>query len=197
MKIGIYGGTFSPVHNGHVRAAKLFIEKAELDKLLIMPAGIPPHKTVSYPVDATLRFEMCKAAFEDISDVIEVSDFEINKSGKSYTVETVEHFCDQGDISVLCGEDMICSLDTWFRAVDLMKTCSFYALARENGGESRVAEAADRLIRDYGASVTVIYEQPLEISSTEIRDAVSKGKDVSGLVPAKVYEIINKYGLYR
>ncbi len=197
MKLGIYGGTFSPPHNGHVRAAKLFLENAQLDKLLIMPAGIPPHKTVKNPVDAQIRMEMCKAAFYGVSDKIEVSDFEVKKGGRSYTIETVEHYLNEGDIYIFCGEDMICSLDTWVRAEELMKLCSFYTLARDLYGKNEVLNAAKRLKKEYGARITVLNEEPLTVSSTEIRKAVFEKKDVSGLVPQKVCEIIEKYKLYR
>lgn len=197
MKIGIYGGTFSPVHNGHVRAAKLFLQYISPDRLIIMPAGIPPHKQMDIPVSCGLRLEMCKAAFEEISERVEISDFEMNRKGKSYTVETVEHFSELGQVFVLCGEDMICSLDTWYRAGDLMQMAEFVAIAREEGGTRRVFEAAERLRREYGARITVIDERPLEISSTAVRNALKNGEDVSDLVPSRVIDIINENGLYR
>ncbi len=197
MKIGIYGGTFSPVHNGHIRAAKLFMQYSDLDKLIIMPAGIPPHKKISYPIAPEIRLEMCKAAFLPLSPIVEVSDYEIKKEGKSYTVLTAEHFLKLGELCILCGEDMICSLDTWYRADELMKMVSFAAIAREEDGFGRVKEAALRLKRDYGANIHLIREKALEVSSTEIRDAISGGEDVSSLVPECVLRIINENGLYR
>ena len=197
MKIGIYGGTFSPVHNGHVRAAWLFMEHVKLDKLMIMPAGIPPHKEMECPVSADVRLEMCKAAFLPLSPIVEVSDYEISKEGKSYSILTVEHFENEGELCILCGEDMICSLDRWFRAEELMKKAEFAAMAREDDGLSRVEEAAERLRREYGARITVIKEPALEVSSTEVREAIKNGSDASNLVPCAVLNIINEKGLYR
>jgi len=197
MKIGIYGGTFSPVHNGHVRAALLFMEYVKLDKLMIMPAGIPPHKEMKCPVSAETRLEMCKAAYLSLSPIVEVSDYEIKKEGKSYTVLTVEHFEDEGELCILCGEDMICCLDSWYRAEELMKKAEFAVMARKDDGLSRVEAAAERLRREYGAKITVIKEPALEISSTGVREAIKSGLDVAEMVPPAVLDIINEKGLYR
>lgn len=197
MNIGLYGGTFSPVHNGHVRAAKLFLEKYGFDKLIIMPAGIPPHKASPTDVKAKDRLEMCRLAFERISPVVEVSDFEINKAGKSYTVETVEYLMSQNHgVTVLCGEDMILCLDTWHRAAELMKMCRFAAMVRCDGSREKVIKKIEELKRDYGADIDLIDADPLEISSTEIRGAMEDGKLLSHLVPESVAEYIKKNRLY-
>ncbi len=197
MKIGIYGGTFSPVHNGHVRAAKLFMQYVKLDKLIIMPTGIPPHKEVTEPITSQMRYEMCKAAFLPLSPIVEVSDYEIKKEGKSYSILTVEHLSREGDaLCLLCGEDMICSLDSWYRADELMKKAEFATIAREEDGKERVLEAARKLEENFGARITVINEPALQISSTEVREAVAAGRDVSKLVPEAVLRIIKENGLY-
>lgn len=196
MKTGIYGGTFSPVHNGHVRAAELFLEKLSLDRLIIMPAGIPPHKEVTERVDGSIRYEMCRAAFLPLSDRVEVSDFEIKKEGKSYTIDTARHF--EGDeLWILCGEDMLLSLDTWYRADELMRRCSFAALSRMLGENEKMRLHAEKLRGEYGAVVEIIDGEPFEVSSTEIRERVKLGEDISSLVPAGVLKIINDRNLYR
>lgn len=196
MKTGIYGGTFSPVHNGHVRAAELFLEKLSLDRLIIMPAGIPPHKEVTQKVDGAIRYEMCLAAFLPLSDKVEVSDFEIKKDGKSYTIDTARHF--EGDeLWILCGEDMLLSLDTWYRADELMRRCSFAALSRTLGENEKMRLHAEKLRDEYGAVIEIIDAEPFEVSSTEIREKVKSGEDISSLVPGGVLEIINDRNLYR
>ena len=106
MKLGIYGGTFSPVHTAHIRAAEAFLTQCELDKLLIIPAGIPPHKVVKGNITFEQRLQMCFLAFSDLPKT-EISDIELNRDGKSYTVMTVrelegEHI----ELFLLCGTDM-------------------------------------------------------------------------------------------
>lgn len=196
MKTGIYGGTFSPVHNGHVRAAELFLENLSLDRLVIMPAGIPPHKEVREQVDGFVRYEMCQAAFLPLSDKVEVSDFEIKKEGKSYTIDTVSHFEDD-ELWLLCGEDMLLCLDKWYRAEELMRRCSFAVLARTHGSGETIYRYAEKLRSEYGAQIEIIDGEPFEVSSTEIREKVRCGTDVSALVPTEVLKIINDRDLYR
>ena len=118
-KIGLYGGTFGPPHLGHVYAAKTFLREVAPDRLLIMPAGIPPHKEKAAGDTPELRLAMCRAAFGDLPHT-EISDYEIRKPGKSYTVETLEHLAAPGrEITMLCGTDMFLTLDHWHRAPDI------------------------------------------------------------------------------
>ena len=199
MKIGLYGGTFSPVHLGHVRAARAFLEDVLPDLLIIMPAGNPPHKNEWGGVGAQCRFEMCEAAFKAVSDRVAVSDYEIKKNAKCYTYETVTHLKEiypGSDITVLCGEDMILCLDEWFEAEKLMKQCSFKALARGSNNK-KLKEKIALLNKKYGADISLIAAEPIEISSTEIRNMIANGEDVSSFVPEKVLEIINEKHLYR
>lgn len=197
MNIGLYGGTFSPVHNGHVRAARLFLERYDFDKLVIMPAGVPPHKSTPESPTSEIRLEMCRAAFSDISERIAVSDFEIRKKGKSYTVDTVEYLQSMGNVTALCGADMLMSLHTWHRAAELMKKCSFAVIARENGTEGALASRIEELKERFGASIELITAEPMTVSSTQVRQMISKGQSVSCLVPEKVMKIIVDNNLYR
>lgn len=113
IKIGIFGGTFDPVHNEHVKVAKIAIEKLELDKLIIMPTFIPPHKTRTV-TDGRIRLEMLRSCFSGI-EKIEVSDYEITKGGTSYTYQTVEYFKKkyQCELYFLVGTDMLTNFKTW------------------------------------------------------------------------------------
>ena len=130
MKIGLYGGTFSPPHLGHIRAAECFKEGAELDKLIVMPAGIPPHKAVNNPIDQKKREEMVRIAFEGIG---EVSDYEMKKEGASYTYLTLRWLKEQYDADIyLCmGEDMFLSLDKWREAEEIFDSSIVLCLKRE------------------------------------------------------------------
>lgn len=196
MNIGLYGGTFSPVHNGHVRSARLFIEKYGFDRLVIMPAGVPPHKSVTGNVTALERLEMCRLAFSELSDKTAVSDYEINKSGKSYTVETVEYLRRVGSVTVLCGEDMLLSLHTWHRARELMKMCRFAVMLRSSSSRDAVLGRIGELRSEYSAEIDFIDETPLDISSTAVREMISRGEDASPFVPKKALDYIKCHNLY-
>ena len=107
MRVGIYGGTFSPVHNGHVAAAKAFMEQMWLDILYVIPTGVTPHKTMKGDATARDRLEMCRLAFADVEGVI-VSDLEMKREGKSYTVDTLREMNDPaGRLFFLMGTDML------------------------------------------------------------------------------------------
>jgi len=114
MRLGIYGGTFAPIHNAHIRVAKAFYNEFLLDKLMIIPAGIPPHKQIAKDDSPEKRLRMCQLAFEGCKG-FEISDIELKREGKSYTVMTLRELKnEETDIYMLCGTDMILSFDQWF-----------------------------------------------------------------------------------
>ena len=194
-KLGIYGGTFSPPHNGHVKAAEKFINQVGLDRLLIMPANIPPHKELP-DVSAEMRYEMANLAFNTL-DRTEVSDFELKSPGKSYTVNTLEHF--KGDdikLYMLCGTDMFVTLDSWYRSGRICELAVIVLAEREKGRQREVYNAKRRLRRKFNAEIMVLKGDPVEISSTEIREYIAENKDISSLVPENVAEYIAMHGLY-
>lgn len=199
MKLGIYGGTFSPIHNGHVMVAKAFLETLKLDKLLVIPAGQPPHKQVSANVDPQRRLEMCRLAFEG-SDKIEISDIELRRKGKSYTVMTLRELKnDETELYFLCGTDMLLTFDKWYCFEEIFKLCTLVCARRERDYdvncrlESKIAELTSK----YSAKILVLNTDILEMSSTDIRDKMSRGESVYGMLPPKVYDYINSNELYR
>lgn len=199
MNIVIYGGTFSPPHNGHINAAKTLLKYMSPDMFVIMPTGLPPHKDSWGSVCGEDRFEMCKAAFGDISNIVEVSDYEIKKASKSYTYETAKHFKSvypDADITFLCGEDMIMSLDSWYNARRLMEECSFAAVLRNRKTSLQLNEKINYLRDIYGAKISVLECDPTDISSGQIRNMICDGKNIGGLVPNGVVDIIKEKNLY-
>ena len=120
MRLGIYGGTFSPPHMGHVLAAEAFVREIALDRLLIMPTAIPPHKEAhDVPADEH-RLALCRLAFEGIAGA-EVSDLELRRGGRSYTYLTLRELQrEDQEIFFLCGTDMLLSLDSWRNADEVM-----------------------------------------------------------------------------
>ena len=195
-RIGLYGGTFAPPHLGHVHAAKVFLATVSLDRLLIMPAGIPPHKTKTAGDTPEERLAMCRAAFGNLPHT-EISDYEIRKPGKSYTVETLEHLASpEREITMLCGTDMFLTLDRWHRAPDIFALCAIACLARESGTDTVIRETAERYRELYHAKIVLLTGEPLVLSSSEIREKLRAGADVTPYLPREVAEICRRERLY-
>lgn len=197
-RIGVYGGTFAPVHNGHVNAAKAFMDQMQLDYLFVIPAFIPPHKQVDKSDDPMHRLKMCELAFEGEMGVI-VSDMEIERGGISYTVDTLRELSRPNRrLFLLCGTDMALTLDEWKDPEEIFRLCYPTYVRRENDKllENRIIEKNALYYNRYGKVVRRIMTDAIELSSTEIRDRVRKGEDISALVPAKVVQYIRENKLY-
>ena len=198
MRLGIYGGTFAPIHNAHVRVAKAFYKDLSLDKLMIIPAGIPPHKQIASDDAPEKRLRMCQLAFEG-DEGIEVSDIELKRDGKSYTVMTLRELSrEDRDLFFLCGTDMILTFDLWYCFEEIFKLCTLVYVRREcdeNTG-AQIARKLDEYRTKYGANIVELHTETLEMSSTEIREAVKAGNDISDMVPTKVAEYIKANRLY-
>lgn len=221
QRIGLYGGTFSPVHVGHIMSALSFKKRFCLDKLIIMPAAIPPHKEIKDGVAKEHRLNMCRLAFEGQSGVT-VSELEMNRTGKSYTFDTLTELRSQyenAELFMLCGTDMILTFDEWYRYEDIFRLVTLVCVRREN--EAEVGEILSQKIASYNKehsasisqlsldpSVLTAYPEFTErvntfgshlgdgISSTVVRRAIAEGGDVSGLVPSRVLEYVREHGLY-
>lgn len=195
MRLGIYGGTFSPPHIGHVEAAEAFYRELKLDKLLIIPTFIPPHKVSKDDAGAEDRLNMCKLAFSHIPNT-EVSDIEIKRGGKSYTYLTLEELSREGvELYFLCGTDMILTFDQWKRYEYIFALASICYARRENDRENDLK--IEEKIRQYeklGAKIIKVDHNVTEISSSDIRASLSDGK--AAFLNKSVIEYINLFGLY-
>ena len=199
MRIGIYGGTFSPPHVGHISAARAFLREMKLDKLLIIPAGIPPHKSIDYPDDPEKRLRLCELSFSDVENT-EISDIELRREGKSYTVLTLRELAREGrELFLLCGTDMILTLDSWYCADEIFSLCTPVCIRRENDADKteEIYRKLSLYREKYGKDVPIINVQPIEISSSEIRERIKNGESVSGLVSLSAEEFIVTEGMYR
>lgn len=187
MKIGIYGGSFNPIHKGHVKIIEYVLQNKELDKLIVIPVGTPSHRD-DFTVSGELRLMMARAACKDI-DRVEVSDIEVRARGKSYTYETLMRLKEiyQGsDFYEIVGEDSADYLHLWRDYSKMVEETRFIVLKREEYHY----EASHENIE--------VLESPLyQYSSTEVRRAVKEGRDISSMVPLEVEEIIERYRLYR
>ncbi len=199
MRRGFFGGTFNPVHLGHVRAAAAAAEQLGLDALYVIPAGIPPHKELPADgADAAQRLEMAALAFAEIPG-LRVLDWELRRPGRSYTAETVDRLLAEeaeGEWWMLCGTDMLETLPEWYRGEWLLRTLHVAAYPRRKGEEARIDELAEAYRRDYGAHCRRIQVEPLEISSTLLREALQRGSGAEWL-PRQVYAYLLKARLYR
>ena len=198
MRTGLFGGTFNPVHNGHIAAMKAFCEAAKLDRLIIMPTGTPPHKRFEREVSDADRLEMLKLAAGTPGAG---SDYEMKKEGKSYTVETLEYLKSvypNDDFFLYMGSDMLLGFETcWKRTEDIMKMCSIVALSRTGDDIEKLKAYAEHLKKDYCAKADVYGYEPFVVSSSQVRGMISAGEDVSALVPKAVCDYIKEKGLYR
>lgn len=200
-RLGIYGGTFAPPHNGHIRAAQTFLRQLDLDELLIIPDAIPPHKKPEPGDCALTRLAMARAAFEGLDPRIAVSDYEICRGGASYTYQTLTHFSETTDSELyfLCGTDMFLSIPTWrFPEILFAKAMMVCALRTDDEEARRAVREAQNYYREhYGARTMLMESEPVPVSSTEIRARLRRGENVSDCVPAAVVRLIEEYGLYR
>ena len=199
MRVGIYGGTFSPVHNGHVAAAKAFMEQMWLDILYIIPTGVTPHKDMKGDATPADRLEMCRLAFAGMEGVI-VSDLEMRREGKSYTVDTLRELYDpDGRLFLLMGTDMLLTLDRWREPEEIFRLCYPVYVRREEDADldGVIVEKIKSYQEKYGKVVRRIVAPAIELSSTDVRAAVAEGFPIEGAVPSSVAAYIRDRGLYR
>ena len=195
MRIGIYGGAFNPVHKGHVKLAEEVKTKAHLDKIIIMPSGVSPHKSSGGLIDSSHRLEMCRLAFEG-EDYI-VSDLEIRRAGKSYTVDTVtelKKIYPDDELYLIMGSDMLLCFDKWYRYKDILSMATICATTRQ--GDISLDELRSYSRDVLGKQTLIIDFEPFECSSTKVRNALISGEDATCLVPEKVLLYIIEKGLY-
>lgn len=190
MKIGVFGGTFNPVHLGHVNLAKNFKEELKLDKLIVIPTGTPPHKEANKTVSDEDRLNMCRLGFENIA---QVSDMEIKREGKSYTVLTLEELKKEypnDDIYFLVGSDMLLSFTRWYRWEDILNMCTLCATDRDNTETCRNADS------ELFKKIIFCDFPKFVVSSSEVREKIENKEDVTKLLTPEVLKYIKEKGLY-
>jgi nicotinate-nucleotide adenylyltransferase len=196
-RLGIMGGTFNPVHNGHLRIAEIAQRELELDEVRFIPTGDSPHKRVD--VSGTSRLEMVRLAV-DGHPGFTVSDMEIARVGRSYTCDTLRALRAQepgAELFFILGGDMIMDITSWRNPDVIVRLAVLATVPRPGDDAGREGRVCEYLRMEYGADVRVMSEAGPEISSTEIRRRVNAGEDISGLVPANVERYIYSRGLYQ
>ena len=192
MKVGIMGGTFDPIHNGHMLAAEAARDAYQLDEVWFMPSQIPPHKKEA-GVAGTTRLEMAAEAVAG-NPAFRTLDLEVNREGVSYTVDTVAELKDKYpdvDFSFIIGADMVNYLPKWHRIEDLAEMLTFIGVNRP-GSELDLSKLPSRI-----SKTVKIADMPLvDISSSMIRERAAEGRSIRYLVPERVYDYIVRSGLY-
>ncbi len=195
---GIMGGTFDPIHFGHLRLAEHIREEFGLERVLFIPAGTPPHKAGKEILPAENRLEMTRLALAD-NPFFELVDHEIRAEGYSYTVETLEWLLDKGygPLALILGADSVIQLGSWFQPRGILSRACVIAAPRPDVGEDRLKEAADFLAGQYGGDIRISAATAMPHASTDIREAVASGRTIRYLVPEAVRLYIEQHGFYR
>ena len=197
-KIGIFGGTFNPPHIAHIEAARAFLNLLNLDKLLIIPDFLPPHKEYVGTVTAKDRLEMCRRAFSDIYSV-EISDLEIKRGGKSYTADTLTELTEEGrELYFLCGTDMFLTMDSWYHPETIFKLATICCIRREDEQEKEEQILLKKKLYEerFFAKIIMIDAPVIELSSTFVREAL-RNSAAKELLHPMVLDYINERGLYK
>lgn len=207
-RIGILGGTFDPVHIGHLRGALEVAEQFALDELRLIPSARPPHRGTPQ-VSAEDRLAMVRCAVAGVPPLT-VDDRELHRDRPSYTIDTLEslrgELAPDDQLFLVLGWDAFCGLPTWHRWEELLDHCHILVLQRPDADSeppqvlrnllaARSANDPQALSRP-GGSIAFVWQTPLEVSATQIRERLASGKSVRFLVPDAVLAYIHAHGLY-
>jgi nicotinate-nucleotide adenylyltransferase len=198
-RIGILGGTFNPIHNGHIQMAKYSHDAAKLDKVIIMPTFVPPHKESVNLVPCEHRLNMCRLACLNLP-YAEVSDFEIKLEGKSYTYRTLELLKSQNkndEFFFIVGADMFLSMQNWKNPEIIFELATVIAIPRDEDSVSQLSNHYENVLKKMGAKAIVLKDSVLTVSSTYIRDNIDNQSALQSLIDSRVYNYIKENNLYR
>ncbi|MCM8710384.1 nicotinate-nucleotide adenylyltransferase [Clostridium sp. SYSU_GA19001] len=199
VKKGIFGGTFDPIHNGHLYIAHEAVERLNLDFLIFMPSGNPPHKTGRKKTDASIRYELVNMAIKEEKRFI-LSNFEIRNKGLSYTYKTLEYFNTiepDTEWYFVTGADCLIELESWKSVDRILNLCKLAVFSRPGYNKEEILIHKEIAQKKYNKEIIFLDINPLNISSTDIKKMIREGKDVSLFLPKNVYNIVLELGLYK
>ncbi len=211
--MGIYGGTFNPIHLGHLRAAEEIREKFKMKKVVFVPSFIPPHKDNAEVVDPMHRLKMAGLAVTG-NPFFSISEVELQRRGKSYSIDTIRQLKDQlGDdeLAFIMGMDAFLEIETWYKYKEIFAECDFIVTSRPDSPAASPAKAIPEAVKgDFkkktganefthvsGRRLVFTEVSRLQISATAIRRAVRSGESIRYLLPIRVMEYIGEHGLYK
>jgi nicotinate (nicotinamide) nucleotide adenylyltransferase/putative HD superfamily hydrolase of NAD metabolism len=199
-RIGIMGGTFDPIHFGHLMLAEQIRTSLHLDEVLFIPVGKAPHKSLANAADKMQRFEMTQLAIES-NPFFKISDIEIRQKGTTYAIDTVKAIKktlqDKDELFFITGADAILQLESWKEYAELIQLVNFIGATRPGVDPHELSDQIERLKFQYGAKIELSYVPALAISSTDIRKSVEEEKSVKYLLPESVEAYIQDNFLYR
>ena len=189
MKIAIYGGSFNPMHIGHEKIVDYVLKNLDMDKIIIIPVGIPSHRENNLEQSNT-RLKICREIFKN-NKKVEVSDIEIKSKEKSYTYDTllklIQIYDKDNEFFEIIGEDSLKNLKTWKNYKELLNLCKFIVFRRK---DDKNTEIDSEFLNN--KNIIILENEYYNISSTEIRNKVKNKEDISGLVNEKVKNLIEK-----
>ena len=197
-RYAIYGGSFDPIHNGHVALADSAVRECGLDSLIFMPAYMSPFKLNRKTAPGADRCGMIETVLKT-NPAFRLSRFELNKGGASYTIQTLRHWKEllDGDLYFVLGFDSVIQLDMWFEGEDILRNYHLITGRRPDTDDLEGMQIIDMFREKYNADITVLDMAPVDASSTQIRNRIKEGESISGLVPPGVEEYIIEHQLYR
>ncbi|EGT3614975.1 nicotinate-nucleotide adenylyltransferase [Clostridium perfringens] len=198
-KIGVIGGTFDPIHIGHIYIAYEAYKELELDEVIFMPAGNPPHKRNKDITDEIIRYEMVKKAINPYS-FFSISNYEIEKQGLSFTYETLRYLNESfGEVELyfITGADCLVNLNSWKNISDIFKFSNLVVFNRPGFNKNDLLKRKKEFEKEYCTNIVYLDLLNIEISSTFIRERVANSLEVKFFLPPGVMDIINKNNLYR
>lgn len=198
MRIGIFGGTFNPPHKGHKKLALEIKKKADLDSILIIPTFTPPHKEGKDLASGEHRIRMCEMMFAE--EFFTVSDMEINRQGKSFTYDTLlelkRKFPDD-ELFLIIGSDMLLSFHTWFRYEDILSMVTLCVATREDKvAYDELITYSEKVLRLTESEIIIADIEPYECSSTDVRNQLSLGSDVSIMTGREIFDYVRLNLIY-
>ncbi|MBN1636343.1 MAG: nicotinate-nucleotide adenylyltransferase [Deltaproteobacteria bacterium] len=208
MRLGVFGGTFNPIHLGHLRAAEEVRENLAFDKIIFVPSFIPPHKDLYDVVEGHKRLEIVRRAISEYP-YFDVSSFEIDQGGKSYSIRTLEHLRDTYNATpyFILGQDAFDEISTWFDTKRLFSVAHFVVMSRPGTERKPLSKImggiADTFQTDENGFVNKLNKKivyiditPLDISSSAIRRMSKQGRSITFLVPPEVEAYIKQERIY-
>lgn len=193
----LFGGSFAPPHMGHIHALRAAMKVVKPTRVLIMPSGLSPHKRHFAAEETELRLELCRAAFSGMENV-QISQYELQKHGYSYTADTLAHLeTEYSRIWLLYGSDMFLKLGSWHRADEILSRASLVCMPRDEDGWERLMQKKDEYARAYGTVSVILNDKALCLSSTQIRERIAKGEELKDVLPEGVIRIIQRERLYQ
>lgn len=200
MKIGIMGGTFDPIHNGHLMLGEYAKKLFELDEIWFMPNGNPPHKLNSNIESQTKhRVEMVKLAIEG-HEGFNIQLYEVERKEVNYSYLTMQHFNEtfpQNDFYFIIGADSLFAFENWKHPELLVKSCKILAAYRDGKNSIEMKNQIQYLNEKYGAEIILLNTPDVDISSSDIRRKMKQNEDISDLVPESVFSYIQSNNLFR